>query len=202
MRVLFVCTGNLCRSPLAERLLRSWAEQSLGAEVEGTHIDSAGTAAAHGPMDERSAQALRELGGEPDGARARQLEPGETAGVDLVLTMTRRQRRSVLGHDPRGMRRVFTLAEASGLLPLVDRTGLDRLPLDERAQQLAARLDATRAVRWGGPDDDIRDPIGQSLQVHREVGARIAEALQPLADVLLAPVSEPVGAQQRAVTGS
>ena len=183
---MFVCTGNLCRSPLAERLFRSWVERDLGDESRWVRVDSAGTAAAAGPMDLRSAQALRELGGSPDGAMARQLRSGETADVDLVLTMTREQRREVLRHDPRGMRRVFTLAEAAGLLPLIDRTGFDLVPLDERARELAARLDQARARRRGGPDDDIADPIGQPLEVHREVAAHIAGCLRPLTDVLLA----------------
>jgi protein-tyrosine phosphatase len=191
MRVLIVCTGNLCRSPLAERLLRSWVERELGC-APGSRIDSAGTAAASGAMDRYAAQALRELGGEPDGFQARQLQTGETSDVDLVLTMTRKQRREVLRRDPRAMRRVFTLAEAAALLPLIDRTGLDLLPLTERTQELAARLDAARARRAGGPDDDIRDPIGQSLEVHREVAARNETALRPLADVLLAPASRPL----------
>uniref|UniRef100_UPI00110CA76D arsenate reductase/protein-tyrosine-phosphatase family protein n=1 Tax=Modestobacter altitudinis TaxID=2213158 RepID=UPI00110CA76D len=191
MRLLFVCTGNLCRSPLAERLFRSWVERELGS-ARGVRVESAGTAAAVGPMDERAAQALRELGGEPDGAVARQLQAGETADIDLVLTMTREQRREVLRRDPRAMRRVFTLAEAATLLPLIDRTGLDLLPLTERTQELAARLDAARARRAGGPADDIRDPIGQSLELHREVAGQIAVELRPLADVLLAPASRPL----------
>ena len=191
MRLLFVCTGNLCRSPLAERLFRSWVERELD-PLDGVRIESAGTAAADGPMDRYAAQALRELGGEPDGAVARQLQTGKTADVDLVLTMTREQRREVLRRDPRAMRRVFTLAEAATLLPLIDRTGLDLLPPTERTQELAARMDAARARRAGGPDDDIRDPIGQSLEVHREVAAHIEAALRPLADVLLAPSTSPL----------
>src|SRR4051795_8785012 len=136
MRLLFVCTGNLCRSPLAERLLRSWADRELGATAAMLQIDSAGTAAATGPMEARSAQALRELGGDPSGAQARQLRDGETADVDLVLTITRRQRREVLRRDPRAMRRTVTLAEAAGLLPLTDRSSLGPIPLDGRMREL------------------------------------------------------------------
>jgi protein-tyrosine phosphatase len=115
----------------------------------------------------------------------------ETADVDLVLTMTREHRRSVLQRDPRALRRVFTLAEAAALLPLADRTGLDLLPWDQRAGELAVRLDAARARRAGGSEDDIRDPIGQPLEVHREVAVTIAGEMRPLADVLLAPLSAP-----------
>jgi protein-tyrosine phosphatase len=192
MRVLFVCTGNICRSPLAERLLRAWAAQELAAAAALVRADSAGTAATDGqPMDEYSAQALRELGGDPDGARARRLVPGATADADLVLTMTRRQRRSILHTDPRSLRRVFTLPEAAGLLALADPTGIDLVPLADRAAELAVRLDAARSHRPGGSEDDVRDPIGRSLEVHREVAARIAGTLRPLADVLFAPARAP-----------
>ena len=104
-----------------------------------------------GPMDERSATALRELGGEPDGACARQLRRGEATDADLVLTMTREHREAVLQYDPRALRRVFTLAEASELLSGIDRSGLTLLPADQRARELAARLDAARAHRTGAP---------------------------------------------------
>jgi protein-tyrosine phosphatase len=192
MRVLFVCTGNMCRSPLAERLLRAWAAQELGAGAAIVRVDSAGTAATDGqPMDERSAQVLRELGGDPDGARARRLVPGETTDADLVLTMTRRQRRSILNTDPRSLRRIFTLPEAAGLLALADRTGIDLVPLADRAGELAVRLDAARSHRPGGSEDDVRDPIGRPLEVHREVAARISGSLRPLADVLFAPARAP-----------
>jgi protein-tyrosine phosphatase len=195
MRVLFVCTGNICRSPLAERLLRSWAGDALGAGAAELTVGSAGTAAIDGtPMDPHSAQALTELGGNPEGFRARRLAPGESLDADLVLTMTRAQRQLVLHADPRSLRRVFTLAEAAGLLPLADRDGLPPLPVPQRARELAVRLDAARAYRRGTDEDDVRDPIGRPLEVHRQVAARIAGALRPLADVLVSPAGTPLGA--------
>ena len=67
MRILFVCTGNMCRSPLAERLTTSRAERSLGAWAARVHVDSAGTDAVDGRgMDGRSAQVLA-----AEGARRR-----------------------------------------------------------------------------------------------------------------------------------
>jgi protein-tyrosine phosphatase len=67
---------------------------------------------------------------------------------------------------------------------LVDLRGLERLPMTERARELAARLDAQRAFRVATPADDIADPIGQRAAVHEHVGQAIAEALRPLAAVL------------------
>ena len=58
MRILFVCTGNLCRSPVAERLAVAWAGQSLAGspELARIHVGSAGLAAVTGqPMERHSA---------------------------------------------------------------------------------------------------------------------------------------------------
>lgn len=192
MGVLFVCTGNICRSPVAEQLLHAWARQQLGADAAGLPVDSAGTAATDGrPMDERSRRALRELGGDLGRARARRLLAGGTATAGLVLTMTRDQRATVLHTDPRSLRRVFTLPEAAALLPLADRTGFKLLPVGERAGELAVRLHAARPYRPGSAEDDVQDPIDRPLRVHREVAARIAAALHPLAAVLLTSARTP-----------
>jgi protein-tyrosine phosphatase len=187
MRLLFVCTGNICRSPLAERLASSWAEQSLGAGAARVHVRSAGTDGLEGkPMDKRSAAALTELGGDPSGFLARTLNPRMADDADLVLTMTRRHRRLVLAQAPRTLRRTFTLPEAADLLRTADLRGITDLPLTERARELAGRLNEGRAQRRGIEADDVVDPIGQSSAVHRKVADRISRKLRPLADILFA----------------
>jgi protein-tyrosine phosphatase len=190
MRLLFVCTGNICRSPLAERLAYSWASQSLGATAAAVRITSAGTDALDGkPMDKRSAAALSALGGQPGGFRAQTFVPRMADEADLVLTMTRKQRRKVLAVAPRALRHTFTLPEAADLLRTADLRGISELPLRNRARELAVRLNAGRAGRMAVEADDVFDPIGESGSVHQQVAARIVRKLQPLADVLF--VEEP-----------
>jgi protein-tyrosine phosphatase len=185
MRLLFVCTGNICRSPLAERLASAWAEKSLGPSAATVHIRSAGTEALDGrPMEARSAAALVALGGDPTGFSARTVTAAMVDDADLILTMTRRQRRQVLTRAPRALRRTFTLPEAADLLRTADLRGVVELPLHQRAWELAARLNAGRVRRRGVEADDVFDPIGQSGGVHRQVAARIERKLSPLADVL------------------
>jgi protein-tyrosine phosphatase len=185
MRLLFVCTGNICRSPLAERLATSWAEQSLGAGAATVHIRSAGTDALDGKsMDKRSAAALVDLGGDPTGFVAQTIHPRMADEADLVLTMTRRHRRLVLAQAPRAMRHTFTLPEAADLLRTADLRGIADLPLRQRARELAVRLNDGRARRRGHDSDDVFDPIGESSGVHRQVADRISRKLRPLADVL------------------
>jgi protein-tyrosine phosphatase len=188
MRILFVCTGNICRSPLAERLATVWAEQSLGSAAATVVIRSAGTEGLDGrPMDRKSGRALMDLGGDPTGFAARPLLPVMADRADLVLTMTRKHRRLVLAGAPRALRRTFTLPEAASLLEWVDTIGLAEMPLQARAQELAARLNDGRARRRTDERDDVEDPIGQSATVHADVAGRIAANLRPLADILFAP---------------
>ena len=193
MRLLFVCTGNRCRSPLAERLAARWAAEALGSLADAVTTESAGTDATAGePMEERSALALAELGGDPRGVATRILNPSDIEGADLVLTMTRTHRRRVLELAPRAMRRTFTLTEAAALLSIVDPAALAAAPVAERGRALATLLSRARAFRAGGPEDDIPDPIGRPLEEHRDVAARIARDLQPLTGVLFTPAADPL----------
>ena len=186
MRILFVCTGNVCRSPLAEGLAVHLISRSLGPRATEVEVRSAGVHASVGrPMDPASAAALRRLGGEPPAAPAQALTSVLSAGADLVLTMTRRHRQQVLELFPRGLRQTFTLREAAELLDRCHVTGLADLPLDERARELGLRLDAQRPFRPLQASDDIADPIGREPSVHEQVVDEIAAALRPLAEVLL-----------------
>jgi protein-tyrosine phosphatase len=190
VRLLFVCTGNICRSPVAERLTLALAEQALGPSAVSVRVRSAGVGATDGrAMEPNSAQALVELGGNPEGFTSRQIQPGDAEGADLTLTMTSQQRHQVLKRSPRALRRTFTLAEARALLELVgsrDANAVVTLPIERRAVELAARLNEARTQRRTMPADDILDPIGQPRRVHREVAETIDENLEPLARLLFA----------------
>jgi protein-tyrosine phosphatase len=87
-RVLFVCMGNICRSPTAEGVLRRLVRQEgLSDRVE---IDSAGTGGWHAgsPPDERATEAARRRGIDLAGA-ARQVEPADFERFDVILAMDR-----------------------------------------------------------------------------------------------------------------
>jgi protein-tyrosine phosphatase len=88
-RVLFVCLGNICRSPTAEGVLRQLAAQEApGLELE---IDSAGTADYHigTAPDPRSLRAALRRGIDISGLRARQVSKNDFAHFDLILAMDR-----------------------------------------------------------------------------------------------------------------
>lgn len=180
--VLLVCTGNICRSALAERLGRAYLDEALGEDADGVRLHSAGLqAVVDSAMHPDSALVLRGLGGDPGDFRARQFVGDMAIDANLVLTMTRKHRRDVLRAAPRALSRTFTLREAADLL---DMLGEDvSVPAEELAQQgrsLVPRLAAARSWRQGGEADDIRDPIGLPVEVHQDVGEAIAAALIPV----------------------
>ena len=139
-------------------------------------------------MHPLSAAALEELGGDPGGFRSQRFAPSLVDDADLVLTMTSRQRRSVLETSPLALRRTFTLPEAAALLPLVDLTPLERLGPRERVAQLGRLLDAARARRPAPPWEDIADPVGGRASAHQDAVGRIAASLRPLVAVLFGPL--------------
>lgn len=183
--VLLLCTGNICRSPLAERLGRAYLDEALGERAGGIRLVSAGVRAVVGSgMHPDSALVLRGLGGDPEGFHARQLVARMVADADLVLTMTRAHRREVLHLAPRALSRTFTLREAEKLARIVA-PAVDLSPGGssvERARTLVRDLHAARSRHQSGPGDDVRDPIGLPPEVHQESGEAVAAALLPLLD--------------------
>jgi protein-tyrosine phosphatase len=100
-RILFVCMGNICRSPTAEGVMRSLVrEAGLEHEIE---IDSAGTGGWHvgDPPDRRATEAARLRGITLDGA-ARQVTPADFEDFDLVLALDRENLRNLRAIAPPG----------------------------------------------------------------------------------------------------
>jgi len=89
MRILFVCVGNICRSPTAEVVFRAVAQRDAPELV--LEIDSAGTAAYHvGELpDQRMRQAAARRGYDLSTLRARVVEPDDFEHYDLILAMDR-----------------------------------------------------------------------------------------------------------------
>jgi protein-tyrosine phosphatase len=86
-RILFVCTGNICRSPTAEGVLRHLARQ----ESMELHIESAGLGDWHlgQPPDERTQHHARNRGYDLSTQRARQVRPRDFEDFDMILAMDR-----------------------------------------------------------------------------------------------------------------
>ena len=189
MHVLFVCTGNICRSPTAERLTSAYAAANLP-DPTALVAASAGTrAVVDQPMESTAELVLVGLGGTGAGFTARQLLPELVDAADLVITMTRLHRSTVLNTSPRALSRTFTLREAAALLRDVPQ---ELLPgpadLDLRGRALVEQLARRRANRVTHHDrsDDIGDPIGRDARMFLRIGDEIAESLLPILAVLCA----------------
>jgi len=167
MRVLFVCTGNICRSPTAERLAVAYGATNQNADL----WSSAGTRAVIGyGVHHEAAPVLERLGGDPANFAARQLTVKIASAADLILTMTRAHRDAVLELAPHRLHRTFTLAEASRL---ISEHGANTVP-DLAARRSLLTVDETL---------DISDPIGQPPEVFAEIGFQIAHLLPPIFEV-------------------
>jgi protein-tyrosine phosphatase len=178
--LLVVCTGNICRSPAAELLLRA----GLGDDA-GVAVSSAGLAARAGePVAAPMARLLAARGVEPGGFVARQLDPPALRSTGLVLTMTAAQRSAVVTRAPAAVRRAFTLQEFAELARLAgDLPGAGHPA--ERLAALVAEAPRLRALRTGPRDDEIEDPYGRSDDVFARVLTRIEAAVEVLLDVLV-----------------
>lgn len=185
--ILFVCTGNICRSSLAERLSRAYFDQALGEDSVAVRSCSAGVQAVVGAgMHPDSALVLAGLGGDAAGFRAQQLVEHIAVDADLTLTMTREHRRVALQLAPRALSRTFTLREAADLSALVGAVTVEGGSFPDRARAMVERWAAARTLRAGGGRvDDVPDPIGRPLEEHQQVGDLIAEALMPVLDRLV-----------------
>ncbi len=97
MKILFVCLGNICRSPTAEAVFRAVAARE--APELTIEVDSAGTAGYHigEPPDLRTRQAASRRGYDMSPLRARIVEPRDFEDFDLILAMDR-ENLSVLQH--------------------------------------------------------------------------------------------------------
>jgi len=182
--ILVVCIGNVCRSPVAERLLRSRLDGLLGERRDAVTVESVGVRALVGnPVDALSSQELARLGGSAEGFAARQLTQAHMLQADLVLTMTIELRSRVLEEAPSALRRTFTLTEFAELVEGVIPESPRELVADAAQRRSSAVLD----------DYDVADPIGGSAELHREVAVVIDDAVRRVAQALAASIGNPSG---------
>ncbi len=118
MRILFVCLGNICRSPSAEGVLRQLADRA-GLDVT---IDSAGTSDWHigAPPDRRAIRAAKLRGYDLAALRGRQFTAEDFDRFDLILAMDRKNLRAIEALRPAGNN-----ASAKLFLDLIAQTGSD-----------------------------------------------------------------------------
>lgn len=108
--ILVICTGNTCRSPMAEALIR----ERLGELGVNVRVSSAGIFADGSPASDNSRVAMAEVGIDISYHKSRQVTKEMIENADLILTMTNGHKITVLSAVPQAAGKVFTLAEYSG----------------------------------------------------------------------------------------
>jgi len=190
IRILFVCTGNTCRSPIAEAMLKHMAEER-GLEI---HVQSAGVAAWDGtPMSQHASTVLEEqnIANHRD-FRSAALDEDRVHWADLILTLTTSHKRHVLQQFPGATSKTFALKEyvsnpdseqeqyqqlQSLAADLQLKLAMGQAPTEDELVQLA---ELQRLM----PNQDVGDPYGGSLEQYRMTAAEIQAALTRLLDKL------------------
>lgn len=177
LRVLTVCTGNICRSPLAEYFLRD------ALNSEHFQLGSAGThAVVDGEVPDQQMKIAGKLGLEAMSQhRGRQIFEKDIRDADLILTATLRHRRRVVRTLPSAAGKTFTMREFAHLSSHVQDAELMELFAGE-GQNLRAATTAVRQLRGIIPQPpeedpyDIVDPYGQNKRIYRKSAEQLVEA--------------------------
>ena len=194
VRILTVCTGNICRSPQAEQLLRARLPLALPGAEGAIEVTSAGTMARDGDTMEPHAAAEAERLGIADTVahRARRLLPQQVQRADLILGLAREHRSAAVQAVPVARRRTFTLVEFTRVVEaLAAGQGPQQVaPLgDDGAPAFLRRVVDAADLRGLLPQStqhgiDIDDPYGGSSAVYRRSADAVAEHVDRLTTAL------------------
>jgi protein-tyrosine phosphatase len=186
-----VCTGNICRSPMMERIMQdAIGRRGVGGDVV---VTSAGTWARPGePMQPFAAAMLNQLGVNAANFGATSLTEGLVRSSDLVITATRAHRSHVVGLVPGAVRRTFTLLELARIASTAPVP--TSAPASSESAGFAARV--RQAVAWAAQMrgsvsrreesvDDLDDPLGAPLDIYRQRADAISEAVEQIVPFLI-----------------
>jgi protein-tyrosine phosphatase len=179
--VLFVCTGNICRSPTAEALARRELARYPGVPLE---VSSAGSHALEGnPAASRSMLAASTRGASLERHFARELTRRRVRSAGLILCMAAEHRPFVLSYDRSAADRTFLLATFARVAGQWDWLAGSPAELVALAAEHARELDG----------DDIDDPLGHPAEAYTACAERLDGLVTPVIAALVKTM--PVGSR-------
>lgn len=188
--VLHVCMGNICRSPMAERLLALRVAQRAGENADDlvfSHSCGIGSWHVGEKMNPPAARELRSRGGSDAGFRARHIARDQIEISDVILTATSEQYEYIAETFGDALPRTFLVRHFGRIVSGIDPESLP--PSDGSPEQVYARgialvaeADKRRDTRDADPLDD---PWGSDRATFARIGDEIDEALSPVVGALL-----------------
>jgi protein-tyrosine phosphatase len=186
--ILLVCTGNICRSPMAEAFIRHVLDER---GVEGVRVESSGVSGWDGsPATPEAVDAVMEYGLDISGHQARRLTGTMLGPADLILAMASEHRDAVSRLAPQAARRAFTLKE---LVYLLEQSPVQPVAGSHR-DQLRASVAAAADARDAGLglellDEDVSDPLGLGIESFRAVAWEVENLARRVVDGLFPGVA-------------
>ena len=181
--ILLICTGNICRSPMASGFVAGLLHDR---GIRGVSVESCGvTAWAGSPATPEAVEAMRERGLDISGHVARKMNRRAIESADLIVAMASEHRDAVKRIAPPSAGKAFTLKELVHLLASAGPAPREGTSQD-RLRSAAVRADA---VRDAYPDlhlqdEDVADPLGLGVESYRAVAWEIGALCEGLIDTV------------------
>lgn len=155
MNILFVCTGNTCRSPMAEGIFKALLKDN---NIDNINVSSAGISTFEGDSaNEKAIYTLRNKGIDIKSHKSRQITKEIIENSDLILTMTKSHKRMILNALPEYLNKIFTIKEYVYINNNEELTGKNL---------------------------DIADPYGLDYNIYEKCAAEIEENLKKIIEIL------------------